>query len=251
LELRRLDSGELAWPSSVQTGGKNFVRAPTRATVLDTDNNRLLFASDKQLWALDLAQGLVTDVGSFEFDFREKPENILASRDGIVVLAGQNIAGFNWDGGEFYGRSFKAAKKRMWPAMAKSFGLTVASFAPAIIAVPPIFGPRGDYWMAREAGARAARTAIGGAADEDAFKRFSESEAALHHYYAYTSSPDANGENKYSFVQVRYSDGVETARAWIGDRKPEVVLDPFAPMVYALKDGKRVVAIPFVGAVVD
>jgi hypothetical protein len=105
LELRRLDSGELAWPNFVQTGGKNFERPATRATVLDKDNDRLLFASDKQLWALDLAQGLVKDVGSFEFDFREKPESILALRDGAVVLAGQNIAGFSRDGGECQGQS--------------------------------------------------------------------------------------------------------------------------------------------------
>lgn len=249
LELRRFDSGELAWPDAVQTGGKNFVRAPTRATVLDEENDRLLFASDKQLWALDLPQGLVTDVGSFQFDFREKPESILALREGPVVLAGQNIAGFGRDGGELYGHSFKAAKRRVGLVTAKRFGLFLGSVAPALFITPPVFfGPRPDYWAVREAGARAAQMAIAGTADENAFKRFSESEAALDHYFAYTSSPDANGENGYSYVQVRYSDGVEAARAWIGDRRPEVVLDPFAPMVYALRDGKRIVAIPFVGS---
>jgi len=220
VELRDPNSGQMKWPNALRLEkGKSPSLLEDAVATIDEATGRIMIAVDERLQSVDIETGVREEVAELDFQFKEPPTGILNLRDLTVVLSKKNTAAYRSDGSLAYSLAYQAPKQALWSSVAS----TTAALAFSVTAL-------GQYSYL----------------DGEMFEQYAKTQQAQQYHYVYTSDPDSKGMSGYSLVQLRYSDGREVARAWVNQRKPDFVLDPGVPAVYARYDGRRIVAIPFV-----
>ena len=256
VEVRNITTGEPAWSKSATFSNRKKKKGPQLhdgATVVDDPSNRLFVTMGSQLHSVDLLSGAMTRIGEFDFQFKEMPSAIVRVPDAVVVLSSQNMAGFKLDGGLLYQRSYDAPGSGFWEMLGRGIAVQAINFASYYVAAQQAQqqAQQNAYLDALSRNSSTGSgigTAFYSTIDPRIIHRFSASTAAFEYNYVYTSGADQSGTEGFSLVQVRYRDGEERARARVNERKPELILDSFSSMVYAKKDGKHVVAIPFLSS---
>ena len=243
VELLDPTTGAALWPKPVEIHrSKSFIGNPV---VLDESQNKMFFALDDHLYALNMQDGSRTDLGSFHFDRDEVPNRIELVENNVVVLSNQSMAGFSLDGGLLYEHYYKAPKsKGFWGGLGNILAAQSINLAISVATHATVPGARTSYTPINPFGVGEA--IVGPPSIHPSItKRLSADAVASNYRVIFTDEPDNAGNKGYSLVQVAYDDGREVGRAWVNKRAPSLVMDPFTFTVFAQSDDKEIVALEF------
>lgn len=253
LELRDPGSGRSHWDGPVRLTDKEKAadRLWTGAVLVDDERSRVVFTEDKLIKSVDLATGDVMDFASHEFKFKEAPNRFIRHGAQLVLLSEQNIAAYGADRQQSYFRAYTPPKMGVWTYLGRqalvsaiNAGLSTAASRAASTQA------RQNAYLNALATGRSTGTGYGVAFYQGlspvVLERYRFSQHTADFTYIYTSDSTPDGVEGFSLVRIQYVDGAEVSRAWVNQRKPDLTLDPIAPMAYARLDSKHIVAVPFV-----
>ena len=240
VELRDPTTGASLWPKPVEIHrSKSSTGNPV---VLDESQNKMFFALDDHLYALNIQDGSRTDLGSFHFDRDEVPDRIELVENNVVLLSNQSMAGFSLDGGLLYEHYFKAPKsKGFWGGLGNILAAQSINLAISVALHTTVPSTRTSFYSPRVGEAIVGPPAI----HPSITKRLSADAVASNYRVIFTDEPDKAGNKGYSLVQIAYDDGREVGRAWVNKRAPSLVMDPFTLTIFAQSDDKEIVALEF------
>ena len=241
VELLDPTTGAALWPKPVEIHrSKSSTGNPV---VLDESQNKMFFALDDHLYALNILDGSRVDLGSFDLDSDEVPNRIVLVENNVVVLSNQSMAGFSLDGGLLYEHYYKAPKSRgFWGGLGRMLAAQSIDMAISVALLATVPGARTSFIPINSPGV--GKIIVGQPAIYPRItERFSANAVASN--VIFTDEPDKAGNKGYSLVQIAYDDGREVGRAWVNKRAPSLVMDPFTFTVFAQSDDKEIVALEF------
>ncbi|MAM30435.1 MAG: hypothetical protein CMC13_15565 [Flavobacteriaceae bacterium] len=229
-----LDSGEQIWKKPLK-----YKRADAVSSTFDNKNNRYLISADEKLFAVDAANGDVSELSNNKFEGKEAPTGVDVRNGGILLTSDQNLMMLDWEGGKTWHEYYRAPGKSALGAIIA--GVTaVASAAGSVAAANSSIRNRiakYDAQADRDADLAGGLAAASGASVAEMLKRFKATAATANAQFILTKLDDGVG-----LVKINKDSGAMEKEILLKDKKPEYQVDDRGGILYYKADNNTIYA---------